>query len=258
MVRRHVDGAQRARARPALASASTSRPSLVDGQRHQARARRRQRAPRRPIAERLDGDDVAGREQRARHQVERHLAAARDHRASSASAATPRSAESIAAERRAQPRVAARVAVVEQRRAVRRERAPIGARQRRHRHEAHVGDAARHRAARWRSAALAQPRARLAPRRARRDGSRPSAAQLEAARRRGRARAAVAAPRSTSGSACDTKVPRAASRRDPALGRQLGVGGQHGVAMDAERARQRAAARQRVARPAAARAARRR
>ena len=78
MVRRHVDRAQLL-ARGQRLERVDVEAALVDGHRHQARAGGAERAPRRPIAERLDRDDVARREQRARYEIERHLAAARHH-----------------------------------------------------------------------------------------------------------------------------------------------------------------------------------
>ncbi len=142
VVRRDVDGAHPL-AIAELGEGVNVEAVRVHRQRDEARARGPQRGPRGAIPERLHRHDIPGRDQGARHEVERHLAPAGDQQRLLRRRQPPQRREHRP-ERLAQARVTARIAVVEGARAPVHDRPAVGARQGRRGDEAEIGHAARH------------------------------------------------------------------------------------------------------------------
>ena len=268
VVGRQVEGADAA-ARAQRLERADVQPVRVDRQRHQPRAGAHDGVPRAPVAELLDGDQIARAQQRARHEIDRHLAAAGDQHVVGAGC-QPARRRQHAGDRGAQAREAARVGVSEGGAAAAAQRAAIGARERRDRHQRQVGDAAPQEDA----AVRGQRGRRLDHARAGVDvdgiGARRPAAilrrhggaladagasaglgrQIEAHRfrhARSRRRGGGEPARREVGQARAHEGARRRRRGDPPLARQLGVGGHHGVAVHAQGTRQVARRRQPIA-----------
>jgi hypothetical protein len=140
MMGRDVDGAQFGAARQPL-QRSDVHPLAVHGNGDEGRSGGAKRFPRRAVAELLDGDGIAGTEQRPGHQRQRHLAAARhDHVAGPDR--QPSGAGEHRGQRRAQRDVPLRIAVGEQVGASQPEHAAVGAAEQPRGDEPDVGSAA--------------------------------------------------------------------------------------------------------------------
>ncbi len=235
VVRGDVDGAH-ALARGELFQGVDAHAGGVDGDGHEARAGEAERLPRGAVAEGLDGDDVPRGDEGAGGEVERHLAAAGDeHRLRPGGEAAH--GGDHGGDGGAQALVAAGVAVVERAAAALAggaEGAAVGARQERRGDEAHVGHAA--------------GEDEHAPQ-VHGEGERLGGAALEIEAEAGgdggagRDLPGEAAGRGLGQGAGDEGAARGAGV-DPPLGGELAVGGEHRVAVHAERPGERAAARQ--------------
>ena len=207
----------------------------IDRDADQAGAGALHRGPRRAIAERLDAHDVAGPDDRAGDQVERHLAAARDHDVVGGGREAARVAQEVG-EGGAQPGVAGgRGGVAERGGGVAPHRAAVGAGDQLAGHEPQIGDAGGEQDRAGRGHGRSRERRRSVVEREA-DLAGEAALDADAARRIG------------------DHGPGARHGGEQALGLEVAVRGDHGVAIDAELAGQRAGAGQDVARgePAAA------
>jgi hypothetical protein len=183
------------------------------------------------VAVLLDRDHVAGADQQASQQGQRHLRAARDQDVVGRRAQAAARAQHVG-QRSAQAGFAHWIAIAKQLGALH-ERATIGPRQGRARHQARIGDAAEQaeRTARQRGGEDDRTRrleGEARTQEATRAGSRPA---WRATSRGERARARVGQL---------LRHVRAAPvlRVEKAFGQQLAVGGQHGVAVNVQAARQ--------------------
>jgi len=206
-------------------------PPLVHRDAHELRAREREHPPSRAVPEGLDHHDIPRRQQRARHEIERHLRAPRDEHVVRVRGHAARRRQHRR-QRRTQPRVPAGIAVAESRPPRRPQRPAVGAPEgvdgdeaeirlpAPHRHEPLVGRVGSPRGARFEVEPCA-------------------AGHLHPCRRR-----AGEGPRGAIGEIPRHERPPRRLGRDPSLGRQLAVGGERGVPVDAQRARQLTAPRQ--------------